>query len=325
VAHRHAACPSDAGVIAVKVRGKQARLTVMRDQLERQAPGWLREWAVQLEEQRCLAPGEGMKLAGRIAESVPLDSRTAFTLLYSNELQSGELELSAYGRLRVVSPVWREAGVGLMAEAPYKITGDDHSLTVTAKSTDNLLGYETTVYALQPKDKQIGYTIKPLYTDRHINGKVERRAGPATTPFRFPEDTAFYRLFYKSWRNEFTPLAVGARTPVELERRIKLLEANAASASCDTLDGIMCIPIPKELGVTSLVAVTANGAEVLVARGVTVFNAIRTAGEDKPNNVLTNLKVYKQWNGRMIAVAFNPADEAILNLVLKGGEAISWR
>src|SRR4029079_18494488 len=134
-------------------------------------------------------------------------------------------------------------------DGPIAISGNDNSLIVTAKSTDNLLGYETTVYAVQPKKRQIGYTIAPLYTDTHVNGKIERRPAPVT-PIQFPAEAAFYRLFYKSWKNEFTPLAVGARTPAELNQRIKLLEASGDSASCDTLDRIMCVAIPKDFGVT---------------------------------------------------------------------------
>jgi hypothetical protein len=316
-------CPATEGVIAIKVRGKHAYVTVARDGLAAQAPGWLQAWATQLEEQRCVAPGEGMKLAARIAESVPLNPRTALNLLYSNDLNS-EPDLSAYSRLRVVSPLWQKPGVRLMAEGPYTVEGQYYTLTVTGKSTDNLAGYETTIYAIRRNARQDGYTIAPIYTDRHVEGKTERRPGPAVNYLHLPTEAAFYRLFYKSWKNDFTAVLVGARNPAELDERVKVLQASGASASCDTLHHDMCVTLPKDVGVISLISVTVNGTDLFVSRGIQVFDAIRTDGEPVPRSVLPNLEVFKPWNGRLVAVAFDHTDDGILRLVLQGGEIISW-
>jgi len=320
----YGSCASTDGVITLKIHGKHAYLTVARDRLAAQASGWLEAWATQLEEQHCLAAGEGMRLAVRVVESVPLDLNTAFDLLYSNELQSSERDLGTYSRLRVVSPLWRKPGVGLMAEGPYTISGEDYTLTVTGKSTDNLTGYETTTYAVQPKTMQAGYTITPIYTDRHIEGKTERRPQPAVNYLRLPASAGFYRLFYKSWKNDFTAILVGARTPAELDERIKILQATGASASCETLHNDMCVVIPKDVGVVSLVSVTVNGTDMSVRRGTTVFDAINEGGEPVPSSVLPTLAVYKPWNGLSMPVAFDHAGDGILRLPLEGGEAISW-
>jgi len=321
----HRACPSTAEAIAIQIRGKHARLTVTRDTLAKQPPGWLGAWAVQLEEQRCLPPGNAVKLAARIADSIPLDPAAALRLLYPNGLQTGVVDLGAESRISVVTPLLREEGKGIMAEGPSTVTGSGNSLTVTGKSTDNLLGYETTIYALQPRPGQAGFAIVPLYTDRNVQGATERRPGPVTNYFRFPAGAAWYGLFYKADPNDFTALAVAARTPAELQRSIQTLRASGASASCQMLRDAMCIAIPREAGVNPLVHVTVNGAEVLVPRGATVFNAILTSGERQPNRVLPNLTVSKPWNGRPIPVTFDRADGAILQLGLRGGEAIAWR
>jgi hypothetical protein len=325
VAAGHGVCPPTAGAIAIKVRGKHARVTVTRASLAEQPLGWLGTWAYQLEAQRCLPPGEGMKLAGRIAESVPLEPTAAFHLLYPDDKQTGAVEIDPQMRLQVVSPFLREAGVGLMADGPYTIKGEGYSLTVTGKSTENVLGYETALYAVQPKATRIGCTIAPLYADRNIQGKIERSLRPSFNYFHFPADAAFYRLFYKSEQNDFTALVIGARTPAELDQRTKTLQASGASASCEKLDGEMCIAIPKAVAVHPLIPVNVNGSEVLMYRGGTVFQAIRRAGEQQPDTVLPRLTVYKPWNGRLIAVAFDPSDASILKLVLRGGEAISWK
>jgi hypothetical protein len=127
-----------------------------------------------------------MKLAVRVAESVPLDGRAALNLLYLNESKTGDADLAAHCRLRVVDPIWYQPGVGLMAEDPYTVTGHDYTLNVTGKSTDNLAGYETTIYSITPKVNQIGYVVAALYTDRHINGKTEHVATPTADYLRFP-------------------------------------------------------------------------------------------------------------------------------------------
>ena len=318
-------CLAIDGAVSLKRRRKRLYVTVVRDGLARQESGSLRAWAMNLEKQHCVAPGEGMRLAVQVVESVPLEPATAFNLIYPSERQVDEWELEEYGRLRVVSPLWRDPRAGLAAANRYVIAGQGHSSTITVKSTDNLIGYETTVYAVETKQSRLGYAIVPLYTVRHIDGKSERRPLPAANYFGFPREAAFYRLFYKSSRNDFTALIVGARTPGQLDQRIKLLQAAGATASCDMIASGMCITIPKDVGVTPLISVTVNGAEVLVSRGATVSDAIRSSGETGAAAVVRSLKVYKSWNGRLTEVAFDPSGDAILKLVLKGGESISWR
>jgi hypothetical protein len=320
-------CPSPGEAIALQMRKKDARVTVMREGLTKQPTGWLSTLATHLEARDCLKPGEGMKLAGRVAESVPLEPAAAFRLLYSDEIQTGEVDLDAQTRLQVVSPYWREMGVGLMADGPYKVeeTGSGYNLVVTGKSTENLLGYETAVYQVQRKRTGIGYTIVPLYADRKIEGQTERSAQPAINYLRFSGDAAFYRVLYKSWQNDFTAIVVAAHTPAELDERTKILNASGASASCEKLKGDMCIAIPRAVAVRPLMSVVVNGTEALMFRGTTVFQAIRSAGERQPESILARLKVRKGWNGQLIEVTFNPADTAILRLVLTGGESLSWK
>jgi hypothetical protein len=55
---------------------------------------------------------------------------------------------------------------GTPADAPIlnasSLTGGGNSLTLTLKSTPNLVGYETAWCALQPKNGRIGFAIAPL-------------------------------------------------------------------------------------------------------------------------------------------------------------------
>ena len=49
-----------------------------------------------------------------------------------------------------------------------------------------------------------------------------------------------------------TALVIAARTPAELDQRTRTLEASGAAASCEKLDGDMCIAIPKAVAVHPL-------------------------------------------------------------------------
>jgi len=121
-----APCPLDAGAVAMRVRNRSVVLTVKRDTLLKQPPGWLSNWTAGLESQGCLAPGGGLKLADRIAESLPLDPKSAFRLLYVSTADIGPRI-----RLQVVSPILRQ---GASPDAPVLDTaatsGNDASLTV---------------------------------------------------------------------------------------------------------------------------------------------------------------------------------------------------
>ena len=105
-----AACPPATGVVAMRVSKSRAVVTVRRDTLLKQAPGWLSDWTAELESQGCLGPGGGLKLADRIAESLPLDPKSAFRLLYASTADIGPRI-----RLQVVSPILRE---GAQQDAP---------------------------------------------------------------------------------------------------------------------------------------------------------------------------------------------------------------
>ena len=319
------ACPVNGDVLAVKMRRGLVRVTVSRDVLAKQSQGWLASWAAQLESRDCLGPGEGMKLATRVAEAVPLDMNMAVRLLHPDDWRTGRVDLGPQTRLRVLSPIWLERGVGMMT-GPASVTGTDQHLIVTGQSTENLAGYERTFYAIAPRAGGLGFEITIVSSDRYATGAaVEHRQRPAVDLLKLPTEAAYFRLFYESWQNGFSALVVGARTPDEMERRTAILDAAGESASCGSLNNELCVAVPKEVAVTPMIAVTVDEKEIMVASPATVESAIVTSGVKSPRSVLPRLVVSKLWNRRLAAVVFDPADGAILRLNLGGGEVISWR
>lgn len=255
-------CPSP-----VRVRGKRVQLTVSRETLLKQPDGWLTAWSEELEAQRCIAPGESVKLADRITESLPLDPNQAFRLLFATDRQSGQVDLGPRTRLQVVSPIME--GGAAFELPPSQTTGDGNTLTLTVQAPAGMLGYETALYEVQRRTDKPGYRIVPLSAERHINGKSEVVPQPATNYFQFSENASFYRLFYKAGQTDFTALVAGASTRTELKTSL---------ASCDGFTAGMCIAIPRSVALNPLITITVNGSETLVNWNSTVNGAIRAAG-----------------------------------------------
>ncbi len=312
-------CPSAPGGIEVRESKRRIVVTVRQEELAQQPAGWLSAWAAELEALGCVAPGGGTKLADRIAESVPLELNAAFHLLHGNEVDVGP-----HTRIEVVSPVFREGTpAGASALETAGTTGSGNSLTVTMRASPNLIGFETAWYGLQPRAGLPGFAILPLRAERNVQGKIERVPAPSTNPFTFPDAAGFYRLFYKADQTEFTALAVAARTRAELEQRTKVLEGG--TASCQKLNDGMCIAIPKGTGVNAYVVVSVNGSEATVHWPATVGAAIRQAGANNARAIVPRLVVRKEYGGRLVPVVFDRTGDAILGLMLEGGESITWK
>jgi hypothetical protein len=318
IAAGRGSCAPAEGAIAIQSRHGRVRVTVTRDPLLKQPAGWLAAWTAQAESQGCIAAGEGLKLAERIVESLPLDPRAAWRLLHANDLQTGYVDLGPETRLQVVSPILRE---GAPPDAPIldtsSLTGDGTRLTLDLKSTPDLIGYETAWYAVQPKAGQIGFAITPLSAEKHIQGKVEPAAGPTTNYLKFGAQAAYYRLFYKADRGEVVEVVLAAPTRAELDRQTQVF--NSDPALCAQVPTQACVVIPKSVALNPFLAIAVNGSEVTVPMGSTVGAAIHLS------RVPQELKVYKLYAGKPVLVEFDRTSPEILGLVLNGGERISWK
>jgi hypothetical protein len=314
-----------AGAISIQSRRGRVRATVIRDPLLKQPPGWLSAWTAQAESQGCIAAGEGLKLAARIVESLPLDPRAAWRLLHADDRQTGYVDLGPETRLQVVSPILRE---GASPDAPIldapNLTGEGNRLTLTLKSTPNLVGFETAWYAVQPKAGQIGFAITPLSAEKHIQGKVEPAAAPATNYLKFGPQAAYYRLFYKADQGEVVEVVLAAPTRAELDRQTQTFSSDPAL--CAQVPTQACVVIPQRVALNPFLAITVNGSETTVPVGSTVRAAIQTAaGARNVERLAPDLRVYKLYAGKPVPVEFDRTSTEILGLVLNGGERISWK
>jgi hypothetical protein len=306
----------EGGAVAAHVQGKRLRVTVRADELSKQAPDWLSEWAAQLEARGCIAPGSWWKLATEVADAVPLDARAAFRLLYGEAVDIGPQV-----RIQVDSPILREEEAGL-SFGPMDVKEMPGGLRVQMKTGENLLGYERAWYGVEAKSGGDGSRIVPGPAERHINGETQQRPQPAKNYFSFADAAGYYRLIYKQDETNFTALVIAGRTRAELDDRVTKLAVGRVS--CGSVERGFCMEIPKGVGANLFLPVTVNGKEELVHWGAPVSAAIRYPGK-RAEAAIPTLRITKLHNGKPVPVEFDRSKTAILDLRLTGGETISWQ
>lgn len=308
------------GVITAQRRGRDLRIVIARDGLTRQPAGWLTQWAGDAEAKGCIAPGSAAAVAGRIAESLPLDPAAAWRLLNLNDVRAGHVDLAAGNRLQVDSPIFRPGTPpDQSALASDTITGGSgNSINIDVKASPDLIGYERAWYAVRRGPGSVGLSIEPLTAERHVDGQTEMRPAPSTNHLAFDRASAYYRLLYRADR---TIVVLGAGTRAELERLSHSLTDD--TRACQALAGHSCAIIPANVGVNPELLVTVNGREHPLPIGSTMTSAIR-AGGARPDEVLARLTVMRPYAGRLVRVEFDRSATDILNLRLNGGEVLMW-
>lgn len=292
-------------------RSCPARITVTRDMFLNEHEGWLTAWMSNLETQGCFPRGGGAVLAARIDESLPVDPVAAYKSLYPKDLIPPV-------HFEVTSPIVRDPNDTRDLVEVVGGTG----LNLVVKASDNLIGFERALYAVQPKFAAPGFEIVPLRAERHIDRQIEQRTQPEIDFLRFPPEAAFYRVVVKSDQTDFTALVVAAPTRAELDRRATLLESG--SATCATLNNELCVAIPRRVAINAVLPVTVNGAEVMMLWGSNLGTAIRNAGVRRPEDILPTLAISRLYNGRPTPLEFDRSNSSILRVPLMGGEVISW-
>jgi hypothetical protein len=306
---------SIAGPVILEFHGKRSRVTVRREDLVKKPGDWLSQWGAELETRGCVARGDGRKLAAQVAESVPMDSRVAFRLLYGEAVDIGPPV-----RIQVDSPILRDDAGPILG--PVDVAGAGGSLEVTVRASSNLLGYERAWYAAKAKAGGDGASIVALSADRHVDGATEQRPQPAKNYLMFPSEAGYYRLIYKQEQTDFTALVVAGRTRAELDEHAGKL--SSGGANCAVLEEGYCLPVPKGVAANLFLPVTVNGKEELIHWGGTVGDAVGRPRE-RPATLMQTLEISKLHNGKPAAVEFDRSKTTVLGLRLVGGETITWK
>ncbi len=311
-------CAVSENGVDVKLRGQRLRVTIHKAQILQRPPGQLAMWAASYEQSGCVEPGQGLPLATRIAESLPLDPVAFHTLLHADPLRGGYVDLGPESRLRVVSPIRRTLSSDELFEVT-KIGGDDHSVTVAVKPTSDFLGYETAWYKLEPKSGGIGLRFQFVSAEARLGEKVTPESRPRTGYFAFDPSAAYFRLFFLTRISaaDHDIAILGAPTAADLDAMTPGLQQNPAACKG-------CVMIPKDVAIVPHLAVTVNGKEVAVPAGTPVAAAIRAGGEPHPERLLASLQIQRPYATGLIPMTFDRTRTDVLGLLLRGGEDLRW-
>ena len=317
-----AECAPPGDAITVETKKNHVVFTIDREKLVKLSGGWLSNWTTAAEAKSCLARNGGADLALEIVESIPIEPGRAYRLLHADNISDGFIDLGPQNELQVVAPIVKE---GTSPDAPLieSVSGNDHSLNLAVRSSPSLLGYETSWYAFRLKPDG-GTTITPTGAERNIAGKKEKADAPLHNPFAFPPEAGYYRMFYKTdpADNGITEVLVAGVTPAELEVITRAMLRD--NATCEKAGAKMCAVIPRQTAVNPFLHASVNGADVRLNLGASVRLAVLAGGGQARLSELPNLVVMKPYKGKLTPIDYDKSSQSILNMVLLGGESISW-
>lgn len=318
-------CRGAESSMAIERHNSTIRVTVTRDQLLATPPGWLNTWTATLERTGCLAPGEGLRLLDLIVHALPLPPDLAFRLTHPNDMQVGYIDLGPATRIKVTIPIiLNNHAVDIPLLEDSTITRRSNGIEVELRTSAAFIGYETAWYEAHWNNARTGLTLIPLSSERHIKGNVERLTAPSINMFASLSQPALFRLLYKNSHNDelvgAVLLAGATHGELEAERA-----AVITALGCGRLASDKCVTLPRSVGISTYMAVTVNGSDVVLPIGATVSEAIASFGQLDPYHVLEHLTIYKPFFDTSVPVLFDHSHRDILTLPLVGGEKISWK
>ncbi len=319
-----ASCWESLHGVAVRARRGGLQVQVDRDLLAVSPAGWLLPWAAQLQTKGCLGVGEANGFAELVAGSLPLPLGVADRLLHPDTGAAGYIDLRPGNWMRVLSPILR-AGAAPGSSAIEAVEGtQDGQLSVTARSSANLLGYEIAWYTLTPVP-QGGAKIEPLGAESHLGDTVEKSATSRFPYFHLDPAAVFQRVLFltRASASDRDSLFLAARSEAQLETDTAALRETPALCQSEKFRS-RCIVLPQQVALLVFVTVSLQGQEITTRSGTTLGALIGQNTKENPELLVPRLQVSKRFWEKQIPVQFDPHSAAILGLPLGGGEKIFW-
>jgi len=255
---------------------------------------------VRLEVAGCLKAGESAPLLTRVIEGLALPSRVSYYLRHGTSINEGFLDVLPPFRVKVVVPIYEQSKV---------------------------VGFETAWYSLVERGRNQGHKLALERAEFFIGGKLDTRVKPTHANVLPPDRLSFYRLFFLTRRSpqDHDILLLGARDRQGIETHSAAIrkQGDAVCAVLQSAD-VHCVKVPMHSAVSAELRVKAKDRFVYVPFGGTVSDALRAAGLQKTAEAVPTLKISRTYAKTLVPVEFDAARPDVLQLVLIGGEEISW-
>jgi hypothetical protein len=243
-------------------------------------------------------------LAQKISDVLPRNINKIGEPAASDFSDSGAQDLTAGSTLKVVEPIFR-AGAAPGAETLE--TGEDAS---TFKASRDLVGMRTAWYSVEGR---LVYRKEEVNIFARDSDARNPRVPPRLTEL-FAQDLSYFRLLTivrEAADADRGEILIGSKT---LPQLVELSNSVRRQGNCGLDEG--CLMAPKGAFISPLIAIEVNKVEKLVPPNTQLSEVLLSS--------YANLRIWKPYHGRLLAVDFRKAGSAILKLPLTGGERIHF-
>lgn len=271
----------------------------------------------QMETDGCLAGGGAQRGAAALADLLALPSSSLYLARYGMARDSASVDIGPGLYIKVVSPLLRAGSKDMKLDAEIP----EQRGIVHVKVSDDFEGFETSYYAVEPAGSAVAFRL--LSVEHNRAGKAVSAPNPVGFRLEPPGNARNFRVLFLRRRSEsdrnLTLLGAGSRAELDAAQR-SMESAADPMAACREQHAAWCQPIPRLSAVSPVLRATVNGKPVFVHSQGTVGQAIREAGFNPQDGIWV---VERPWQGQLLPVIVSARPEALLGLVLLGGERIT--
>jgi hypothetical protein len=176
------------------------------------------------------------------------------------------------------------------------------------------MGWETAYYDVMGQGPRSAVELRFVSGEHVIRVEREALRSAIRSKLDLPATPAHLRLYFLSRRssNDRDITLLASRDPILGDDIV---------GRCGS-EGVACLEARPGRSIAPYILVKFNSNEVAAPLGARLSEVLRTEGITEPSNVLTRLRLRRQWRGRARDVAFEAGDSAILNLPLNAWDEI---
>ncbi len=321
-------CRAEAGEFALVRSGQGLTLQFPRSVLQSEghdpADAWdaFRDAALRLEDNACLPRESIHALSKQLLGAIALTTRSTYGIRYGNYERTGAINLEPGFRLKVVAPLLQPGVKEVkIVQSPGPNGGP---LQFTAEGLD---GYETSYYAVQPRDGG-GVQFALTSVEQNRMNVITHPDKPTGFQFHLVPDARYFRLMFlrrASIADRDISLLGAPEWGLMLDSAQRFDTIAGAVDDCDKVPGLACIALTKQTAILSEAGIEANGGLVYLPVGGTLGDLLGISGRDTSDvRAMSGVRVERSWHGRMLPVEFDHKNLASLNLILFPGDRVTW-
>jgi hypothetical protein len=278
-----------------------------------------------MEKSGCVKAGGGAQILDAVAQSASMPSRNIYMARYGRYYMDAAMDVEPGSRLKVVGPLVTPGSGEVKVEAAIP----DKPGTVEVKISDNVIGFETSYYAVEALQGG-GVRVRLQSVEQNRKGVITPAQKPEGLVVNPPKGATHMRVMFlrRASRSDRDITLAGAPTAAELDELVKRLESSGDPlAACAAEKKLYCLAIPKLTVLSQEAVITANGKTVSVPVGATVGDALAVSGVryEQMAEAMKTMQVERLYRGKLLPIQAEGGPAPLARLTLLGGERLTWQ